>query len=72
MRLNIYMTYYTIALLLVFVQFALILKSLQYSKKTYLIVEEINNNLQFKTLTKTFYLDEIYKSLKKILEKLNN
>lgn len=66
------MTYYTIALLLVFVQFALILKSLQYSKKTYLIVEEINNNLQFKTLTKTFYLDEIYKSLKKILEKLNN
>ncbi|WP_341790150.1 hypothetical protein [Rickettsia endosymbiont of Polydrusus tereticollis] len=45
------MTYYTIILLLVFVQFALILKSLQYSKKTYLIVDEINNNLQFKTLT---------------------
>jgi hypothetical protein len=66
------MTYYTIALLLVFVQFALILKLLQYSKKTYLIVEEINNNLQFKTLTKTFYLDEIDKSLEKILEKLNN
>jgi len=71
MRLDIYMTYYTVTLLLVFVQFALILKSLQYSKKTYLIVDEINKNLQSKQLTKTFYFDEIDKNLEKILEKLN-
>lgn len=49
----------------------LILKSLKYLKKTYLIVDEISKNLQFQTLTKNFYLDEIDKNLEKILEKLN-
>ncbi|MCC8368954.1 MAG: hypothetical protein LN573_02595 [Rickettsia endosymbiont of Oxypoda opaca] len=47
------MTYYIITLLLIFFQSILILKSLQYSKKAYFMADEINKNLQFKTMTKT-------------------
>ena len=65
------MTHYIITLLLILTQSILVLKSLQYSKKAYLIANEISKNLQFKTLTKTFYLDEIDKDLEKIFEKLN-
>ena len=65
------MTHHIITLLLISTQSILVFKSLQYSKKAYLIANEISKNLQFKTLTKTFYLDEIDKDLEKIFEKLN-